>query len=173
MYRITRILLFALGIILFTASTVCAVSYEDADADGICEPGEEITFYGDPHFDYYDWDFDGDGLPDDNGEVVTYTFESEGIYTVTVVETNGHTEEKTLIIEVKSEDGTDPENKDKEEIKMEEKVRKILNRLYRNNVKIDLIIKLITKEYLKFQRKYQDGFDIIKALGDVENQIEV
>jgi hypothetical protein len=160
--------LFALGILIISASTACAVSYEDADGDSICEPGEEITFYGDPHFDYYDWDFDGDGLPDDNGQVVTYVFDEEGIYTVTVVETNGHTEKKTLIIEVKTDEEPDPEPQDKEDIKMENKIRKILDRLYRNNVKIDLIVKLVMKEYYKFQRKYDDGFDLEKTLEKIE-----
>jgi hypothetical protein len=141
------------------------VSYSDADGDGICEPGEEITFYGDPEFDYYDWDFDGDGLPDDNGEVVTYTFCEEGVYTVSVIETNGHTEQKILIIEVETDDHNEPEpdGKDKEN-KLEKKIEKILDRLNRNNVKINIIIKLLLKEYRKMERKDQVCFDLTEAL---------
>ena len=56
---------------------------------------------------------------------------------------------------------------------MQKKIRKILDRLYRNNVKIDLIIKLVMKEYNKFQRKYDDGFDIEKALGKIEAEVEL
>jgi hypothetical protein len=153
---------------LITASSVTAVSFSDADGDGLCEPGEEITFYGDPEFDYYDWDFDGDGLPDDNGEVVTYVFETEGIYTVSVVETNGHTEQKILIVVVESEDNQEPNPN--EDNKLERKINKILERLYRNNVKINIITKLILKEYRNSQRKGNYEIDPLDVLDFIAKQ---
>ena len=172
MYRIYRILLFAFLFIILSAATACAVSYSDADNDGICEPGEEITFQGDPYFDYYDWDFDGDGLADDNGEVVTYTFEEEGVYVVSVIESNGHTEQKNLTIVVQSDDDPQNEPDDKELCKFKRKIAKILDRLYRNNVKINIIVKLLLKEYNKLERKNQEKFDIEETLEFINKNAE-
>jgi hypothetical protein len=167
-YRVYRILVFSFILVIISAATACAISFTDADEDGICEPGEEITFEGDPHFDYYDWDFDGDGLPDDNGAVVTYIFEEEGVYIVTLVETNGHTEQHSMIIIVQSDDNNDPDPDEKKGEKLEKKIEKILGRQYRNNVKYDIMIKLLTKEFNKMKRKGQNNIDFDEVLEQVE-----
>jgi hypothetical protein len=153
---------------IISAGTACAVSYTDADGDGICEPGEEITFEGDPHFDYYDWDFDGDGLPDDNGVVVTHTFEDEGVYIVTLVETNGHTEQHTLVITVESEDNNDPDPEDKMFEKFMKKIEKILGRQYRNHFVYVVMMKLLMKELNKMYRKGQNNIDFDKVMEQID-----
>lgn len=105
--------------VILLATSAAAVSFSDADGDGICEPGEEITFVGDDYYiDEYnikqeyttwDWDFDGDGLPDDGGKTVTHTFDEEGVYTVVVTQYNGHSVEITLTVEVESEEIEKPD----------------------------------------------------------------
>ena len=172
MKRWSGLALFCLGILIFSTTMVSAVSYSDADNDGICEPGEKITFYADPNFDYYDWDFDNDGLPDDNGEVVTHIFTEEGVYTVSVVETNGHTEQKSIEIVVASENEPSSEPEFDNYMKIMNKIEKILTRLDRNNVKIELMVKLVMKECKKLVQHGVSEEDIEYIINYMDQQIK-
>ena len=147
--RVNRIAIFCVVIFIFTAANAVAVSYTDADADGICEPDEVITFYGDPGYDYYDWDFNADGLPEDNGEIVTYIFEEEGEYVVTVIQSDGHTIQITIIVVVETDDEQDTHNQNKDKCKGFAKMIRIVNRNLPEQVRNEIIIKLIGKEYKK------------------------
>jgi parallel beta-helix repeat protein len=82
----------------------------DADGDGVCEPGELITFTGDATYydefgsehDYVEWlwDFDGDGSSDYSGKSISHTFQDDSIYKVTLIESNGESVTITEDVEV-------------------------------------------------------------------------
>ena len=44
MKNISKIILVILATLIMLTTTASAASYYDGDGDGICEPGEEITF---------------------------------------------------------------------------------------------------------------------------------
>ena len=90
-----KIALLCITIIIF--SGVCtAVTYSDADGDGICEVGEVITFIGDDSyvdeeaneypFNNWSWDFESDGIIDAYGKEVNHTYNEKGNYVITVYE---------------------------------------------------------------------------------------
>ena len=116
MAKILLIILFSLVIMTSSAN---AVSFSDADGDGICEPGEEITFIGDETYTSSDgevhefknwyWDLDGDGDWDINAPIVTATFDIEGAHIVTVYQRNGDALFITLTVIVESEPVPVPE----------------------------------------------------------------
>ena len=113
MIRVTKTLLIMLVSLVIMASSVNAISISDADADGICEPGEEITFIGDEtytssdgvvhEFKHWYWDLDGDGQWDIDAPIVTTTFDTEGAHIVTVYQRNGDAMFITLTVVVESE----------------------------------------------------------------------
>lgn len=82
--------------ILLVSGISSAVTYSDADGDGICEVGEVITFYGDDSFvdadgvehNYtnWSWDFESDGIIDAYGKEVNHTYNEKGTYQITVYE---------------------------------------------------------------------------------------
>ena len=73
-----------------------AVTYNDADGDGILEVGEVITFIGDDSyvdssnveypFTNWSWDFESDGIFDAYGKDVNHTYDEKGTYVITVYE---------------------------------------------------------------------------------------
>ena len=112
MRSISKIILTILISFLILAGSASAFSYSDADGDGVCEPGEEITFVGDDTYTdengiehtiqgWY-WDFESDGFWDTSGKIVTHTFPAEGQYRVTLYEHNGDGWYIIRIIETKN-----------------------------------------------------------------------
>ena len=101
------------------AGSASAASYSDADGNGVCEVGEEITFEGDisyvdengveHFFESWYWDFDGDGSWEENGRIKTYTFDCAGVYLVKLYEINAQGKLITFEFEVK-ENNDDPGN---------------------------------------------------------------
>jgi hypothetical protein len=69
---------------------------------------------------------------------------------------------------VESEDNQEPNPN--EDNKLERKINKILERLYRNNVKINIITKLILKEYRNSQRKGNYEIDPLDVLDFIAKQ---
>ena len=73
-----------------------AVTYSDADGDGVYEIGEVITFIGDDSyvddedeehpFTNWSWDFESDGIIDAYGKEVNHTYNEKGTYVITVYE---------------------------------------------------------------------------------------
>lgn len=113
--------------LVMIAGSASAVSFTDEDGDGVAEPGEVITLEGDfsiiddngiEHFieEWY-WDFDSDGNFDAMGQIVTYSFDEEGNYQVTVHELNGGQYVKNLDIEVTNNDEPEHDCKDWDHIK--------------------------------------------------------
>ncbi len=100
MKNLIRMILTGFVVFVLLATGASAVTYNDADGDGICEPSEEITFEGDVSyiddqgnehwFSMWEWDFDSDGTIDATGRIVKYTFDTEGIYQVTLKEINAN-----------------------------------------------------------------------------------
>ena len=89
------------------------VTYQPPFADFIWSPeqplaGQPTTFDGSTSADFdgeitdYAWDFDGDGVPDASGPVVTWTFSSPGTYQVslTVTDNDGNQDTFTQEVEV-------------------------------------------------------------------------
>jgi len=62
------------------------------DATGSSDPDDDIV--------EYEWDLDGDGIVDDTGDVVTYTYEEADTYevTLTVFDSEGNEDETTIEI---------------------------------------------------------------------------
>ena len=155
------------GLVTFVllATSATAVSFTDADGDGICEPSEEITFTGDDVYtdefglehDYtaWEWDFDNDGEYDDaSGKVVKFTFPEEGSYTVRVLQSNGDYKEITITVEVKNENNSEPKSIDddpKDDAKIKKLIMNLLRKLIRKHPRIYLLMKLLLR-YL--EKKY-------------------
>lgn len=162
----TKIALTTIMMFLMIAGTASAASYSDADGDGVCEPGEEITFYGDisyfdengkeHRYDTWYWDFDGDGNYEGRSRDITYIFDAEGTYTVTLYEINDDDNLVILTVEVKV-DGPDPIPDDDAKFK---KIKKILNWLEHKKIPIEVKIKLIIKHLEKIFGVELDNDDI-------------
>ena len=92
---ISGIAIFVISILLFSGIS-SAVTYSDADGDGIYEIGEAITFFGDDsyvdsegmehNYTNWSWDFESDGISDAYGKEVNHTYDKKGIYQITVYE---------------------------------------------------------------------------------------
>ena len=126
MKNIVRMILTGFVVFIFLTTGASAVTYNDTDGDGICEPCEEITFEGDisyiddqgnEHwFSMWEWDFDSDGTIDATGRVVKHTFDTEGVYKITLKEINADGFLVVFEIEVKSDQpNPDPEPEPKPE----------------------------------------------------------
>ncbi len=142
------------------AGGATAASYSDADGDGKIEVGEEISFHGDEFYfdeqgyqhDYNNWwwDFDNDGNWDVWGIDQIYVFDEEGVYTVTLVQSNGDMEIVVFSIDVVvgDEEPEEPEGREHRCMKW-----KLIKRLANRNVKLKHEIRWL----LKYAKHIQKG----------------
>ena len=108
--KIIAMIMIVIGILGFSGIT-SAITFIDADGDGILEVNEIITFYGDDSyvdsssneypFTNWSWDFESDGIIDAYGKEANHSYSEKGTYIVTVYElgeVNVFTELKLKIV---------------------------------------------------------------------------
>lgn len=170
---ITLIAFIALGL---SAGSVGAYEISDADGDGVNEPGEIITLIGDdgytdengvehPYTGWH-WDFDGDYVFEESGQIVTHIFPEEGSYMVTLMYVNSGITIEEITIEVNTEEPEPPY------CYKFKKIKNIIKWLDNDNIPDEVKIKLILKHMEKRFDIDLDTDDLDEIRDFIEDFIE-